>query len=148
MQEAVNHIENLEKKIGGLGIKRDEHKNLFNLRVVCSNRKSLNNCLPTCEVMVRSCLIGVEVVINNGFEEQFLFLLLRMMQVLLKGLKLISCVSTKVNQSVLIVNEVISYLKKNKLQGYLFKLDFHKAFDSVLWEYIDEVMLCMGFRNK
>jgi hypothetical protein len=93
-------------------------------------------------------LIGVEVVINNGFEEQFLFLLLRMMQVLLKWLKLISCVSTKVNQSVLIVNEVISYLKKNKLQGYLFKLDFHKAFDSVLWEYIDEVMLCMGFRNK
>ncbi|KAG6747439.1 hypothetical protein POTOM_049843 [Populus tomentosa] len=88
-------------------------------------RLKLNNCAP------HPCLIGVEAVISNGFEEQFLFLLSRMMQMLLKGLSVISCVSAKVNQSVLIVNEVISYLKKDKLQGYLFKLDFHKAFDSV-----------------
>jgi hypothetical protein len=54
MQEAVNHIENLEKKIEGLGIERDEHKNLSNLRVVYPNRKSLNNYAPTCELMVRS----------------------------------------------------------------------------------------------
>ena len=87
--------------------------------------QNLNNCAP------HPCLIGVEVVISNGFEEQFLFLLSRMMQMLLKGLNVINCVSAKVNQSVLIVKEVISYLKKDKLQGYLFKLDFHKAFDSV-----------------
>ncbi|KAG6746412.1 hypothetical protein POTOM_050952 [Populus tomentosa] len=79
-------------------------------------RLKLNNCAPTCEVMVRSCLIGVEVVISNGFEEQFLFLLSRMTQMLLEGLNVISCISDKVNQSVLIVNEVISYLKKDKLQ--------------------------------
>jgi len=34
--------------------------------------------------------------------------------------------------SVLIANEAIHFLKKKKGKGYLFKLDFHKAFDSVL----------------
>jgi hypothetical protein len=34
--------------------------------------------------------------------------------------------------NVLIANEAIHFLKKRKGKGYLFKLDFHKAFDSVL----------------
>jgi len=34
--------------------------------------------------------------------------------------------------SVLIANEAINFMKKKKSKGYLFKLDFHKAFDSVL----------------
>ncbi|CAK7337126.1 unnamed protein product [Dovyalis caffra] len=95
MQEAVNHIKDLEKKIEELGIKRDELKNLSNLRVLVSNRENSNGCAPTCEVMIRSCLVGVEVVINGGFEEQFLHS--RMMQVLLKeGLNVINSVSAKV----------------------------------------------------
>ena len=47
--------------------------------------------------------------------------------------------------SVLIANEAIAYIKKKKGKIYLFKLDFHKAFDSFLWEYINEVMASMGF---
>jgi len=42
--------------------------------------------------------------------------------------------------SVLIANEAINFMKKKKGKGYLFKLDFHKAFDSVLWDYVNEVM--------
>jgi len=43
--------------------------------------------------------------------------------------------------SVSIANEVLSFIKKKKGKAYLFKLDFHKAFDSVLWEYINEIMV-------
>jgi hypothetical protein len=50
--------------------------------------------------------------------------------------------------SVLIANEVLSFIKKKKGKAYLFKLDFHKAFDSVLWEYINEIMASMGFGNR
>ncbi|XP_011039081.1 PREDICTED: uncharacterized protein LOC105135748 [Populus euphratica] len=47
--------------------------------------------------------------------------------------------------SVLIAIEIICHLKKSKSKGYILKLDFHNAFDSVIWEYIDEVMECTGF---
>jgi hypothetical protein len=49
---------------------------------------------------------------------------------------------------VLIANEAIMYIKKKKGKAYLFKLEFHKAFDSVLWEYINEVMASMGFDSR
>jgi hypothetical protein len=50
--------------------------------------------------------------------------------------------------SVLIANEVLTYIEKKKGKAYLFKLDFHKAFDFVLWEYINEVMASMGFGRR
>jgi hypothetical protein len=50
--------------------------------------------------------------------------------------------------SVLIANEVLSFIKKKKGKAYLFKLDFHKAFDLVLWEYINEIMASMGFDGR
>ncbi|XP_073265516.1 uncharacterized protein [Populus alba] len=50
--------------------------------------------------------------------------------------------------NVLIANEAIHFLKKRKGKGYLFKLDFHKTFDSVLWEYDNEVMVAMGFGSR
>ncbi|KAJ6925966.1 hypothetical protein NC651_010415 [Populus alba x Populus x berolinensis] len=50
--------------------------------------------------------------------------------------------------SVLIANEAINFMKKKKGKGYLFKLDFHKAFDSVLWDYVNEVMASMGFGSR
>jgi hypothetical protein len=45
-------------------------------------------------------------------------------------------------------NETINYLRKKKQKVFLLKLDFHKAFDYVYWEYLDEVMECMGFGSK
>ena len=33
----------------------------------------------------------------------------------------------------MIANELVSDLKKRKVVGLIFKIDFHKAFDSVSW---------------
>jgi hypothetical protein len=49
---------------------------------------------------------------------------------------------------VFIANKIINHLKRRKPKGYLLKLDFHKAFDSVIWEYLDEVMACTGFGSR
>ncbi|KAF5761553.1 putative RNA-directed DNA polymerase [Helianthus annuus] len=48
----------------------------------------------------------------------------------------------------LVVNELVSWVKKRKKKCLLFKVDFDKAFDSVDWSFLDEVMSHMGFGNK
>ncbi|KAK1422577.1 hypothetical protein QVD17_17860 [Tagetes erecta] len=48
----------------------------------------------------------------------------------------------------LVVNEVISWLKKSKLEGLIFKVDFNKAFDSVNWQFIDSILLQMNFPKR
>ena len=50
--------------------------------------------------------------------------------------------------NILITNKAINFIKKRKDKGYLFKLDFHEAFDSFLWKNINEVMAGMGFGNR
>lgn len=45
----------------------------------------------------------------------------------------------------LILNKVISWLKKSKGQGMFLKLDVAKAFDSVYWEFLDKVLMQMNF---
>ncbi|GJX76965.1 putative RNA-directed DNA polymerase [Tanacetum coccineum] len=46
---------------------------------------------------------------------------------------------------VLIANETIEFLKKKKMKGLVFKVDFEKAYDSIEWKYLLEVMRRMGF---
>ncbi|KAJ9539315.1 hypothetical protein OSB04_032048 [Centaurea solstitialis] len=48
----------------------------------------------------------------------------------------------------LIISEVISWAKFAKRKDFVFKVDFDKAFDSVSWEYLDEVMEQMRFGQK
>jgi len=48
----------------------------------------------------------------------------------------------------MIANELVSDLKKRKAAGLIFKIDFHKAFDSVSWDYLDDIMGYMGFSRK
>jgi len=48
----------------------------------------------------------------------------------------------------MIANELVSDLKKQKATGLIFKIDFHKAFDSVSWDYLDDIMGYMGFSRK
>nr|KAJ0218832.1 hypothetical protein LSAT_V11C300154990 [Lactuca sativa] len=48
----------------------------------------------------------------------------------------------------LIINEVISWLRKSKSKAFLFKVDFEKAFDCLNWKYLDSVMAQMNFGQK
>ena len=45
----------------------------------------------------------------------------------------------------LIVNEVVWWMKKGRVEGTLLKLDFHKAYDSVKWKFVDDVLELMEF---
>lgn len=42
-------------------------------------------------------------------------------------------------------SEIIESCKRHKFEAVLLKLDFHKAFDSISWEYLDRVVDQMGF---
>nr|GEX48344.1 RNA-directed DNA polymerase, eukaryota [Tanacetum cinerariifolium] len=48
----------------------------------------------------------------------------------------------------LIFNEVISWCKARKEQLLTFKVDFQKAFDSVRWDHLDDILGKFGFEIK
>nr|GEV53424.1 cysteine-rich receptor-like protein kinase [Tanacetum cinerariifolium] len=48
----------------------------------------------------------------------------------------------------LILNEVISWCKARKEQLLMFKVDFQKAFDSVRWDHLDDILGKYGFGIK
>ena len=45
----------------------------------------------------------------------------------------------------LIACEAVHWLKSKKKEALIIKLDFHKAYDSVKWEFVDHVLDRMGF---
>ncbi|GJS90564.1 RNA-directed DNA polymerase, eukaryota [Tanacetum coccineum] len=47
-----------------------------------------------------------------------------------------------------IINELISWCKYKKTKAMLFKVDFEKAFDSVRWDYLDDILNKFGFGAK
>lgn len=47
-----------------------------------------------------------------------------------------------------ILNEVLQWCKKKKKQSIIFKVDFEKAYDSVRWDFLDEVQKKFGFGKK
>ncbi|XP_071714730.1 uncharacterized protein [Rutidosis leptorrhynchoides] len=49
---------------------------------------------------------------------------------------------------VLIANEMVDFLKTNHKKGIISKVDFEKAFDSLNWNFLLEVMKSMGFGCK
>ncbi|GKV25193.1 hypothetical protein SLEP1_g34663 [Rubroshorea leprosula] len=46
---------------------------------------------------------------------------------------------------VVIVNEVIEEVKIKKKKSFLFKVDFEKVYDKVCWDFIEYMMMRMGF---
>ena len=50
--------------------------------------------------------------------------------------------------SVLMANEAIEDLKRKGRSGLCLKLDFEKAYDSVRWDFLYDILLRMGFNNK
>ncbi|GKG09710.1 cysteine-rich receptor-like protein kinase, partial [Tanacetum coccineum] len=49
---------------------------------------------------------------------------------------------------VLIANETMKYLKRKKKNSLIFKVDFEKAYDSINWRFLVDIMKKMGFGNK
>ncbi|GKA71148.1 RNA-directed DNA polymerase, eukaryota [Tanacetum coccineum] len=47
-----------------------------------------------------------------------------------------------------ILNELLSWCKSKKFKAMIFKVDFEKAFDSVRWDFFDDVLKSFGFGNK
>nr|GEX38859.1 putative RNA-directed DNA polymerase, eukaryota, reverse transcriptase zinc-binding domain protein [Tanacetum cinerariifolium] len=47
-----------------------------------------------------------------------------------------------------ILDEIIQWCKLKKKQSLIFKVDFEKAFDSVRWDFLDDVLKNFGFGNK
>ncbi|GKA23216.1 RNA-directed DNA polymerase, eukaryota [Tanacetum coccineum] len=47
-----------------------------------------------------------------------------------------------------IINEVLSWCKLKKQQAMIFKADFAKAYDSVRWDFLDDVLDAFGFGSK
>lgn len=51
-------------------------------------------------------------------------------------------------EGILIMHEVLHEVKKKKLAGILFKVDFEKAYDNINWSFLYNVLLKKGFSNK
>ena len=48
----------------------------------------------------------------------------------------------------MMLNEIVGWSKARKRELMVFKVDFEKAYDSLSWEYLFEVMGLMGFGHK
>ncbi|GJV69505.1 RNA-directed DNA polymerase, eukaryota [Tanacetum coccineum] len=48
----------------------------------------------------------------------------------------------------MILNEVMQWCKKKKKHALIFKVDFEKAYDSVRWDFLDEILKKFGFGAK
>nr|GEX05253.1 RNA-directed DNA polymerase, eukaryota, reverse transcriptase zinc-binding domain protein [Tanacetum cinerariifolium] len=47
-----------------------------------------------------------------------------------------------------ILNEIVHWCKNKKKQSMIFKVDFEKAYDSVRWDFIDDILRRFGFGEK
>nr|GEY49787.1 hypothetical protein [Tanacetum cinerariifolium] len=47
-----------------------------------------------------------------------------------------------------ILNELLSWCKHMKFKAMVFKVDFEKAFDSIQWDYLQDILKMFGFGDK
>ncbi|KAA0058887.1 reverse transcriptase [Cucumis melo var. makuwa] len=53
-----------------------------------------------------------------------------------------------ITDAILIANEAIDMWKKQKIRGFVFKIDIEKAFDRISWKFIDFMLKKKGFPKK
>nr|GFB51005.1 cysteine-rich receptor-like protein kinase [Tanacetum cinerariifolium] len=54
----------------------------------------------------------------------------------------------RISDGPFILNEVIQWCRKKKKHTLIFKVDFEKAYDSVRWDFLDDILNKFGFENK
>ncbi|GKV50356.1 hypothetical protein SLEP1_g57064 [Rubroshorea leprosula] len=54
----------------------------------------------------------------------------------------------QITDGILILNEVVEEIRRKKIGSFIFKADFEKAYDSVNWVFLDEMMRRLGFGEK
>ncbi|GKB57062.1 RNA-directed DNA polymerase, eukaryota [Tanacetum coccineum] len=54
----------------------------------------------------------------------------------------------QITEDPMILNEILNWCKKEKKKTLIFKVDFKKAYDSVCWDYLQDMMFKMGFGRK
>ncbi|GKA48713.1 RNA-directed DNA polymerase, eukaryota, reverse transcriptase zinc-binding domain protein [Tanacetum coccineum] len=47
-----------------------------------------------------------------------------------------------------ILNEIMQWCRRRKKQSLIFKVDFEKAYDSVRWDFLDDILVKFGFGLK
>ncbi|GJU57977.1 hypothetical protein Tco_1235743 [Tanacetum coccineum] len=47
-----------------------------------------------------------------------------------------------------ILNEIMQWCRKRKKQSFIFKVDFEKAYDSVRWDFLDDILVKFDFGIK
>ncbi|GJT39675.1 RNA-directed DNA polymerase, eukaryota, reverse transcriptase zinc-binding domain protein [Tanacetum coccineum] len=47
-----------------------------------------------------------------------------------------------------ILNEIMQWCRRRKKQSLIFKVDFEKAYDSVRWDFLDDILVKFGFDIK
>lgn len=52
------------------------------------------------------------------------------------------------DKQILNANEVISWLKKKRLKGALFIVEFRKSYNSVRWYFLEHMLKQVGFGPK
>lgn len=53
-----------------------------------------------------------------------------------------------ITENIVITNEVVHSIRSNKVKGMMIKLDFAKAFDSVKWSLLFQILHCLGFSER
>jgi hypothetical protein len=51
-------------------------------------------------------------------------------------------------EGVVVLHEILHEVKKKKMSGVLFKVDFEKAYDNVNWDFLYNIMVKKGFSHK